>query len=63
MSMLTEGVLRTVVVDDGIVDNEGSAGVESAVGLADEHLLFVEVPVVEDDAVADDVEQTFNNAA
>ena len=52
----TEGVLRTVIVDDGIVDNEGSAGLECVVGLADGHLLFVEVPVVEGVTHGDDVD-------
>ena len=50
-----EGVLGAVVVDDAFVDDEGAAGGEGVVGFADEHLLFVEVPVVQDVAHHDDV--------
>ena len=50
-----QGVLGTVVVDDGLGDDEGSTGGQSFVGLADEHLLRVEVPVVDDVAHHDDI--------
>ena len=38
-----------------LVDDECSAGGQGFVGLADEHLLLFEVPVVEDVAHHDDV--------
>ena len=50
-----EGVLGAVVVDDAFVDDECSSGGEGVVCLADEQLLLVEVPVVEDVAHHDDV--------
>ena len=60
MSMLrlgeeAEGVFGAVVVDDGVVGDEGAAGGESFVGFADEHVLGGEVPVVEDVTHHDDV--------
>ena len=51
-----ERVLGTVVVDERVVDDEGSAGIERVVSLADEHLLLFKVPVVQDVAHGENVD-------
>src|SRR6516164_4386582 len=43
----SESVLRTVVVDNGFVDDHSAARVERVMSLAQECLFFVEIPVVE----------------
>ena len=47
--------LRAVVVDDGVVGDEGAAFGNGVVCLADQHPLFFEVPIVQDVAHQDDV--------
>jgi hypothetical protein len=52
----SEGVLRAIVVDDGVVSDECSAFGECFIGFADEQFFLFQVPVVEDVSHHDDVD-------